>query len=231
MRQSSIMMKIKVKKMAVLTALQFSFALTKGQTGIVFGTNYDLRHTLWSDNVEYIRGPYGSNAGMGGSMIFFKDKVGIKLSYNAYREEFRDVVKEEARFFEYFDTITYKTRLRYMGLGVTLNILNKKFTLNYEGDAIRSHWQQTNTVGFAPNKKVNESFTGNEKQFKPGIIFRNGLKMGYSIGNFEISGSVFTDVLLRRYWNHSTYMGAIEPYPRGAIGGNLGLAYNMNFKK
>jgi hypothetical protein len=26
-------------------------------------------------------------------------------------------------------------------------------------------------------------------------------------------------------------MGAIEPYPRGAIGGNLGLAYNMNFKK
>ena len=38
------------------------------------------------------------------------------------------------------------------------------------------------------------------------------------------------DVLLRRYWNHSTYMGAIEPYPRGAIGGNLGLAYNMNFK-
>jgi hypothetical protein len=55
--------------------------------------------------------------------------------------------------------------------------------------------------------------------------------MGYRIGNFEISGSVFTDVLLRRYWNHSTYMGAIEPYPRGAIGGNLGLAYNMNFKK
>jgi hypothetical protein len=86
-------------------------------------------------------------------------------------------------------------------------------------------------VGFAPNKKVNESFTGNEKQFKPGIIFRNGLKMGYRIGNFDISGSVFTDVLLRRYWNHSTYMGAIEPYPRGAIGGNLGLAYNMNFKK
>ena len=60
---------------------------------------------------------------------------------------------------------------------------------------------------------------------------RDGLKMGYRIGNFDISGSVFTDVLLRRYWNHSTYMGAIEPYLRSAVCENLGLAYNMYFKK
>jgi hypothetical protein len=60
---------------------------------------------------------------------------------------------------------------------------------------------------------------------------QNGLKMGYRISNFEISGSVFTDILLRRYWNHSTHVGAIEPYPRSAVGGNLGLAYNMYLKK
>jgi hypothetical protein len=65
----------------------------------------------------------------------------------------------------------------------------------------------------------------------PGLVFRNGLKMGYTIGKFELSGTIFTDVLLRRYWNHNNYLGSIEPYPRAAMGGSMGLGYKINLKK
>ena len=221
----------KIKPIVLIFITLQYIEVLHAQTNIVFGPNFDVRHTLWSDNLEYIRNPYGSNTGMGGHLIISKDKIGLKLSYNAYKEEYRDIVKEDVRFFEYFDTITYKTRLRYMGLGISLNIINKRFTLHYEGDVMRSQWQKTDVVGFAPNKKVIESFTGKEKQFKPGLHFRNGLKMGYTMGKFELTSTIFTDVLLRRYWNHNNYMGSIEPYPRAAMGGSVGLGYKISLKK
>ena len=57
------------------------------------------------------------------------------------------------------------------------------------------------------------------------------VRLGYTIGKFELTGTIFTDVLLRRYWNHNNYLGSIEPYPRAAIGGSVGLGYKINLKK
>lgn len=198
------------------------------QSKLRFGFDIDQRYSLWVDNLEYIRKPFGANHGLGGHVALCTESIGFKLSYMSYNEGFRDVVKDDVRFFEYFDTVTAVNKLRYAGLGIIFPLIKRKLTIDYEGEFFLSKWKYSTITGYAPNKVVKESFTGSEKQFKNGVVLRNGLRMGYVFNSIVISGSIFTDILLKRYWSENVYISPLEPYPRAAIGGRFSISFIFN---
>ncbi len=57
------------------------------------------------------------------------------------------------------------------------------------------------------------------------LVFNKPEKTDWNPNQFGVQS------LFRRYWNHNNYLGSIEPYPRAAMGGSVGLGYKINLKK
>lgn len=216
-------------ELIITTGLLFLYNVNlKSQNQIKLQINGGLRHTQWLDNNEYIRRPFGPNTGYGLKAIYQMKKVGFSLAHFNYNERFRDVVKDDVRFYEYFDTITYHTQFKYTGIGLLLNIIDENVQLSYECNVFRSIWKKTDMYFYGPRGKVEYiDFNAKAQGLKPGIVLRNGINIGYKMKRFEIGATLFTDVLLKPYWDYKIWKFQLEPYSRAALGIQVGFGYNL----
>lgn len=199
-----------------------------GQKSILIQPELFYRRPLWNNNMVYIRNVHGTNFGFGMNMLIKDQKHLIQLGYSNYNEGFRDIVRDEWKAFENFDTVNFQSKLNAWNINCGLNIYNKKLNIFITTGFLFSHWNRTIIEAYGPKNKHMFDTINKESNFRTGVWLSNGLCINYPIKRFELSTRFYSDVLFRSYWGNTRYLDALEPYPKASFGVSFGISYILS---
>ncbi|MBL7812219.1 MAG: hypothetical protein JNL57_08350 [Bacteroidetes bacterium] len=200
----------------------------RSQLNVALQLDYDLQRQLRNDNMEYLRKIQGKNHALGFSARFALPKSYLLLGWSYVHEGYMDVVRDDWRSFEYFDTVKYQIKRNAFKVGMGNMLMDRKVKIYMENALILGKWGTAYIDAFGPNgKRDKDTLSGSNKIFRTGIGLRSGINVTYPYGRLNFTVGVFSEVLLRSYWKNTTYVDALEPYPRGAYGFNFRIGYNL----
>lgn len=215
------------RKMVLITVIvNCGICSLNAQVRINLSLSEQLRTPLWLNNMEYTRNAFGKNNGIGLQAGIGLGKHYVKAGICKYHEGFRDVVRDEWRTFENYDTIVYRSNFNSVNFSAGLNILNKKVKFYWEPGLIFSRWNETHITAFGPKgKTVYDTLRRIEDNFRTGLWFRNGFSITTEFERLVLSAQIFGDIVFQQHWKPAQYKNAIEPYPNAAIGCAIQVGY------
>lgn len=196
------------------------------QSVIAFSVTSSLRTPLWIGNMEYTRAKNGNNLGFGVEAFYKRGKHYYCGGIINSNESFRDVVRDEWRSWETFDTIDYKSKILFVNMSYGLYVVQKVIALSVEPGIVFGKWNNTIISAFGPKGKVvHDTLNRSQGKLQTGVWLRNGYSFQYNKRRIRFSVNIYNDILIRKYWKREIFLDALEPYPTAAIGAILKVGY------